>query len=137
GGRRASILPDRHRFQRAIGWAVSRTYPDAAILVAGRGATGRVYRDFVRIPQGAEPALSNARVSAGGHGVQVLLRHRRPNRIPDEDLAASGVARGCDGEKGNHARRPVRCARESCVVWTGSATSSKTLRMQLQTHTDG
>src|SRR5271157_2975925 len=137
GGRRASILPDRHRFQRAIGGAVSRTHPDAAILVAGRGTTGRVYRDFAGLPPGPEPALSDARVPAGGYGVQVLLRYRRANRISNEDLAAIGVARGCVGEKGDHTRRPMRCAREGRLVWTGSATSSETLRTQLQTHTDG
>ena len=62
---------------------------------------------------------------------------RRTNRISDEDLAAIGMARGCGGEKGDHARRPMRCAREGRVVWAGPATSSKTVRTRLQTHADG
>src|SRR5271167_1026830 len=62
--------------------------------------------------------------------------HRRANWIPDEDLAAIGVARGCVGEKGDHTRRPVQCAREGRVVWTGPTVPSKTLRARLQAHTD-
>src|SRR5208283_4872180 len=60
---------------------------------------------------------------------------RRADRISDEDLAAIGVAGGCDPEKGNHARRPMRRARESGVVWAGPTAPSKTLRTQLQTRT--
>src|SRR5271157_2910418 len=54
GGRRASILPDRHRLQRTISWTVSRTHPDAAILVAGPGTTG----EFIGILQAFHGVLS-------------------------------------------------------------------------------
>ena len=108
------MLPDRHRFNEQL---AGRFH--APILMPRLSWQDlEQWEEFIGILQAFNGAQQHFKTEfqQESNGVKVLLRHRRSNRISDEDLAAIGVACSCDGKNRIRSKTYAMHTRRPCGV---------------------